>query len=99
MRMQIEILALTFCSLTSHAQSINNSTKDSLRIVICKILSVDQDQRKGLEDKRNQKQIDSIHFYQLTAITKKFGYPDRKRIGENDCSVDPFIILLIYTIK
>jgi len=94
MRIQIAILVLTFCSLTSHGQSINNSTKDSLRIVICKMLSEDKDQRTGIEDKRNQKQIDSIHFYQLTAITKRFGYPDRKRIGDNNCSVNPFIILL-----
>ena len=94
MKRQIIIFSLTFLTLTTYGQIITNETKDSLRNVICKMLADDKRVRNGDMEVKKQKQIDSINFYQLTDITKNFGFPDKKRIGGNDCSVDPFIILL-----
>ncbi len=90
----IIIIILTFSSLITNAQIINEITKDSIRTVICKMLSEDQRVRTEKVDVRIRKQTDSINFYQLTVLTKKFGFPDKKRIGDSDCSVNPFIILL-----
>lgn len=91
----ISIATLIFFSLTTKGQQIiDGSTKDSIRTVICKMLSDDQKYRTMNEVGKQQKELDSINFYKLMAITKKFGYPDKNRIGENDCDVNPFLILL-----
>jgi hypothetical protein len=58
------------------------------------MLSDDKKLRINGEVREGQQEFDSINFYQLVAITKKFGYPDKSRIGESDCSVNPFLILM-----
>ena len=94
MRVKIITIILTLCSLTSSGQFINEVTKDSLRTVICKMLSEDRRVRTEIVSIEIQKKVDSVQFYQLTMITKMFGYPDKKRIGDSDCSVNAFLILI-----
>lgn len=87
-------MLLTTCSWSVHGQSIPDITKDSLRSVICKMLSEDRRVRESTVEVSLQKQVDSINFSHLTAITKKFGFPNKERIGQDNCSGTPFIILL-----
>lgn len=88
------LILLTACSWSVHSQSIPEVIKDSLRSVICKMLSEDRRVRESTVEVSLQKQVDSINFSQLTAITKKFGFPNKDRIGQANCSGTAFIILL-----
>lgn len=88
------LMLLISCSGVVYGQSIGEATKDSLRTVICKMLSEDERVRVERVEVAVQKQVDSIHFSQLTEITKKFGFPNKERIGEGGCRVSSFLILL-----
>lgn len=88
------LVILTLWSISIYGQQLDNTTKDSLRIVICNMLSDDQKHRTIDVVGKGQQELDSINFYKLITITEKFGYPDNSRIGDNGCNVNPFIILL-----